>query len=282
MTNARDAAAPSFNRLLVLGRAGSGKTTQVWSLPGRKFAYLFDPNALLSLRGCDLEYVEFLPDSLELDASLKGFNRNSKDDKLKVSKEPTVYMRWVTDLNERGDSGFFKGFDWLVLDSLSLLANAVFDRQMWLNGRYGGIEDLADYRVVGSKIAEVFRSIAAMPINLYCTGHLNSFQDDKTKRIETQINLPGKARVALPMLFSNIWEARATTDEKAAHVILTRAEPRGFQDVRTTIAGLKPVEEVTLPVDTSGKYVNPQNHGIGRLLNLAKPRATLVATGTQP
>src|SRR5512146_2529549 len=111
MANARDAAAPSFNRLLVLGRGGSGKSTQIWTLPGRKFAYLFDPNALLSLRGCDLEYEQFLPDSLELDATLKGFNKGAKDDKLKSSREPTVYMRWVEDLNRRGDAGFFKEFD---------------------------------------------------------------------------------------------------------------------------------------------------------------------------
>lgn len=281
MPNARDAAAPSFNRLLVVGRAGSGKSTQVWALPGRKFAYLFDPNALLALRGCDLEYEAFLPDSLELDATLKGFNKGSKDDKLKINREPTVYMRWVEDLNRRADSGFFKDFDWLIFDSLSLLSNAVFDRQMWLNGRYGGIEDLADFRVVGSKIAEVFRSICALPINLYCTGHLNSFQDDKTKRIETQINLPGRARTMLPMLFSNIWEARANTDEKAGYVILTRAEPRGFDSIRSTIPGLKPIEDVTLPVDSAGRYVNPQNHGIGALLKRAQPRAVLTAASNQ-
>ena len=274
MPNARDTDAAFFNRILMLGQAGSGKTSQIWCLPGRKFAYLFDPNALLSLRGCDLEYEQFLPDSLELDATLKSFNKNAKpDDKLKQGREPTLYMRWVADLNAKGDAGFFKGFDWLIFDSLTLLSNAVFDRQMWLNNRYGGIEDLADYRIVGSKIADVFRSICALPINLYCTGHLNSFQDDRTKKIETQINLPGKARVSLPLLFSNILEARASTDEKAGYVVLTKPEPRGFQAIRCTIPGLKPVEDVTLPTDAQGRYIDPENRGIGALLKRAAPRA---------
>lgn len=275
MPNARDAALTHYHKLLVLGPTGSGKTTQIWTLPGRKFAYLFDPNAILSLRGCDIEYEEFLPDALELDATLKGFNKGSTSDQLKTStkREPTVYMRWVADLNDKHAKGFFKNFDWLCIDSLSLLANAVMDRQMYINGRYGGTEDLADYRVAGSKIAEVFRSICSLPINLYCTGHLTSFQDDKTKRIETQINLPGKARNMLPILFSNIWLAQAATDEKVGHVILTKAEARGFQSIRTTIAGLPAVCDVNIK-----DFTKPEQFGIGAILKGAKPRAAMPLT----
>lgn len=279
MPNAKDAnSSTSFQKILVLGKTGAGKTAQLWSLPGRKFVYLFDPAGLLTLRGCDLEYEQFLPDALEMDATLKGFSKNSKDDKPplninpKTLREPSVYMRWVEDLNRRVGSGYFNDFDWVCFDSLTLLAQAVMDRQLWLNNRYGGIEELADYRVVGNKIAEVFRSICSLPVNLYCTGHINTYQDEKTKRIDSAINLPGKARALLPLLFSNIWEIRATTDDDTSYVLFTKPEPRGFQDIRTTIKGLKPREDITIK-----DFKRAGDYGIGKLIKseMVKPPAAM-------
>lgn len=289
MPNARDATTTAYQRILVVGEGGSGKTTLMRTLPGRKFAYLFDPAALASLQGCDIEYEQFLPDSLELDMALKGFNKGSKDDTLKEhsKREPSTYMRWATDLNTRHESGFFKDFDWLCFDSLTFLADAVMDRQKWLNGRYGGIEDLADYRIAGSKIAETFRSICSLPINIYCTGHITSFQDEKTKRIQMQINLPGRARSMLPLVMSQIWEARSSFDDKAGHVILTRPEPRGFQALRTTIKGLDPVVDVTIK-----DFSRAEEYGIGKMLRrvqssapvttLPKPAAASASTVDAP
>jgi GTPase SAR1 family protein len=46
MANAKDAHATSTPKILLLGDTGAGKTTQVLTLPGRKFAYLFDPKSL--------------------------------------------------------------------------------------------------------------------------------------------------------------------------------------------------------------------------------------------
>ncbi len=183
MPNAKDATVAQYHKLLLLGMGGSGKTTAIRTLPGRKFAFLFDPNAKLSLQGCDIDYEEYLPDVLEMDATLKKFNKTGVSDKAPDSKrEPSVYMRWGKDLNDKATANFFTNYDWLCIDSLTLLASAVMDRQMYINGRYGGIEDLGDYRVARSKIADIYRSICSSPINLFCTGHLTSFQDEKTKQ----------------------------------------------------------------------------------------------------
>src|SRR5690606_22505683 len=99
--SASDIDAFSGYRIMVVGRTGSGKTSQIWTLPGRKLCYLFDPNSIRSLKGCpDLDFEEFYPEFLELDATLKGFNKNAKDDKPITKKEPTVYNRWVDHINE--------------------------------------------------------------------------------------------------------------------------------------------------------------------------------------
>ena len=264
MPNAKDAAIPAYQRILAVGRGAAGKTSQIWTLPGKKFAYIFDPGAMPTIRGMDLDYEPFLPDAADMDATLKGFNKNAKDDKPSRVKEPRVYVDWVEDLNKRYDEGFFNNYDWLIIDSLTLLVMALMDRNMYLNGRYGGIEDLSDFRVAGSKVAEVMRSIFSIPINIYCTGHLNSFQDDKTKRIEIQVNLPGKARNLLPLLCSNIWELRSTAEDKGEHILLTKPEPRGFPDIRTSIPGLKPVESMEIK-----DFKNAENFGIGAMLKKA-------------
>ena len=129
--------------------------------------------------------------------------------------------------------------------------------------RYGDIEELGDYRVVGTKISDLFSSIAAMPINILATGHLQVFQDEKTKVLETSLQLPGRSRNMLPLLFTNIWLATTSDTEKGVrYEVRTQPEQRGLRDIRTSLKGLSAVEDVTIPkFDT-----NAVEHGIGRLL----------------
>lgn len=270
MPNARDGSTASFQKLLVLGEPGAGKTAQLWTLPGRKFAYFFDPNARASVDGLDIDYEEFLPDVDTVDFTLKGFNKGSTSDKPRRKNiEPKTYTAWENDFNDRYDAGFFNNYDWLCFDSLTTMSRALMNRMLFLNGRYGDIEDRSDYRVVGNKLASIFVAIASLKINLYVTGHLTTYQDEKTQKIMTQIGIPGSSRDLLPKLFSNIWLLQAATDDKAGYTLLTRAEPRGFQAIRTTIPGLAPRVDITIP---EKDWRNAGRYGIGKLLADAKPR----------
>lgn len=264
MPNAKDATGAAYQRILVAGRGAAGKTAQVWTLPGKKFAYLFDPAARNTLAGLDIEYEEFLPEAGDLDASLKGFNKGSKDDTLKgpnKARAPQIYVNWTEDFNKRVDDGFFNTIDWLIFDSYTLFQNAVMDRILWLNGRYGAIEELSDYRVSGSKVADISRYIFSLPTNIYATCHLNTYQDEKTKKLDTQINLSGKGRTLIPLLCNSIFELRSSTDEKTGHIMLTKPEPRGFSDIRTSLRGLKPIEDLEIK-----NWAQPEAYGIGNLL----------------
>lgn len=285
MPNLKDAAtSAAYERILVAGRGGSGKTAQIWTLPGRKFAYLFDPAARKTLSGLDIDVEEFLPEAGDMNAALKGFNKDSKTDIIHgpkgPNKEPRVYVNWVEDFNKRLQENFFANYDWFILDSYTLFQNAVMDRNLYLNNRFGQIEDLSDYRVVGSKLADISRNIFSLPINIYATSHLNTFQDEKTKRLETQINLSGKGRTMIPLLCNNIWELRSSSDDKAARVMLTKPEPRGFPDIRTSIKNLKAVEDIEIK-----DWNHPENYGIGAILkksggliyNSKKPKSDTAA-----
>ena len=263
MPNAKDAANSTYHNILLVGPTGSGKTTQIRTLPGKKFAYLFDPNALASLRGADVDYEEWLPDALELDTTIKGFNKGSKSDRPPSAKEPRIYVDWVADLTKKAEEEFFASYDWVCFDSLTFLQKSVFDRQMYLNNRFGGVEELADYRVVGSKLSDLFSSITSEQTNIFCTGHLQTFQDEKTKVITTQLNLSGQARGTIPLMFSDIWLAKnSSTEDTLKYQIQTRPAARGLDTIRSSVSGLEMYEDVTIE-----NISNPETYGIGKILN---------------
>jgi hypothetical protein len=144
----------------------------------------------------------------------------------------------------------------------------MMNRMLYLNNRYGDIEELSDYRVVGNKLSQIFTAISSMRSNLYVTGHIQTFQDETTKRITTQLGIPGAARDMLPKLFSNIWLLQASTDEKQAYTLLTKPEPRGFQAIRTVIPDLPAKIDVTIR-----DWRAPENYGIGAIIRGVKLQA---------
>lgn len=265
MSNAKDADMPAHHRILLVGPTGSGKTAQIWSLPGRKFAYIFDPNSMRTIRGCDVDYELWLPEIQDLDITLKGFNKGSRSDKPARPKEPKLWTEWGDDVNKKYDSRFFDDYDWIIFDSLTFLSKAAMGRQLYINGRYGDIEELADYRVVGSKLSDVFSNICSLPLNILATGHFQVFQDEKTKKLITQIRLPGSSRDILPLVFTDVWMTTTEEDDEGVHYLVrTKPEPRGLQDIRCSISGLDTYEDVTIKVfsdQAAGKA------GIGALLH---------------
>lgn len=266
MPNLKDAGSSPFRRLLVAGPNGSGKSTLIWSLPGRKFAYIFDPNAISSLHGLDIDYELFLPDVTEMDHALKGFNKGAKDDKIGRVTAPMAYNRFVEHWNANGQAMETK-YDWIVVDSLTFLTQAAMKRQLYINGRQGGLEDRGDYRVVGNSLSDLFTAMSSLQVNLYMTAHLQTYQDDKTAKIETQLRAPGSGRDIIPLVFSDIWLASyEDKDGKGVYTVRTVPETRGWKNIRTSLRGLDAVEDVTIPrFDESA-----QNFGIGKLLKKAK------------
>ena len=270
--SAADAELDAFERILLVGPTGSGKTKQIWTLPGRKFVYVFDPNANATLKNapnCDI--VQFMPEFLETDATLKGFNKDSqgkvyKGDSPATRREPSLYMRWVDDLNWRVENGFFKDYQWICFDSMTFLSKSLMDRQLYINNRYGGVEDIGDYKIVGRKLSDVFQSINSLPINVLAICHKTEYQDDLTKKIVTQIRLPGSARDVMPLMYTNVWLAHSEHDGKRTrYKIRTVPEPRGLQEIRSGTQGLAEVEDVTIE-DNS----RPERYGIGAILSRKK------------
>lgn len=250
--------------ILLVGPTGSGKTSLINTLPGKVWVYIFDPNAKSSLFRPDIQGEEWLPDTLELDATIKRFNKDGKpDDKIAASKlEPRVYIEFLESLYDRAENNFFDDFDWVVFDSLTLLQKACHDRQAFINNRYGKPEDRADYRIVGSKMSDMVRSASSEPTNILFTGHIDTWQDETTNKISTELSLSGSAKKQVPLVMSQIWLCQANnTEEKIGYQIQTRPGKSGLQSIRSSIDGLEMFEDVTIR-DKS----DPTSQGIGRLL----------------
>jgi hypothetical protein len=261
--NAKNAKGNSAHRILVLGDTGGGKTTQFLTLPGRKFIYLFDPNAILSLQGHDIEYEEFLPDRINL--SVKSMSASKGGDKTS-NHQNTMYKEWEEDFDAKLKNGFFDDYDVIGLDSATTFLDLIMDRVLTLNGRGGTWPQQDDYGPQMITFSNVVRTLTSMGKTVYMTGHLEVRQADGSTKMLRQPMMTGKLRTKIPLLFSDIFIAEATNDGKGnmTHTLQTVPD-KITTTVRTSLKGLAPVEDVTLDFDKP-----LEGQGLGNLLLLEK------------
>lgn len=261
MANAQSAHGTAKHKFLLLGDTGSGKTTQFLTLPGKKFIYLFDPNAILSLRGHDVEYEEFLPDRLNL--SVRSLSKDKGGDKT-TNHQNDMYVEWEKDFDQKMESGFFEQFDVVGMDSATTFLDLIMDRILTINGRAGNWPQQDDYGPQMSTFTNVCRTLMSLDKTVFMTGHMETKQDELTKRILRQPMMTGRLRTKIPLLFSDIFITEAENDGKGniKHKIQT-APDRMTTAVRSSFnPQLEAFEDVT--IDWSQDVVG---QGIGGLIN---------------
>lgn len=249
MPNAKDAAKIS-HRILTLGGTGNGKTTQFATLPGKKFAYLFDANAIGTLRGQDIDYEEFLPSPLSFDVtSLEKDNQGKQKTSGVIGKRGSdVYRKWEKDVDQKLSSGFFKGYDWISLDSATTLLDLIMDETLTLNGRPGTFPQQDDWGPQMVAFTSIIRSMIGQGVGLYVTGHLKTDKDEHTQRIVQLPLMTGQLREKIPLLFTDVFKMTAVENVgKGTVSYLMETVPNQRETpIRTIIRGLKPKEDVTI------------------------------------
>lgn len=261
MLNAKSSEVPfKPHRILGLGDAGGGKSTQIVTLPRPCFTYFFDPNGLNSIQGHDVDYEEWLPDQLPM--SVFSLKKDGKKDPTKVPGS-SVYQKWEQDFETKAASGFFDKYNTICLDSCTTLLDCIMDRILVINGRPGQFPQQDDYGPQMVTFMNIMRTLTAMNKTIYVTGHLKTDKDEVLGRIIRLPLVTGQLREKLPLLFSDVLVFYADTDptsKKASYNVQTTPDkmtPR----IRTSIKGLEPIEPMTLDWDkpTDGQ-------GIGGLL----------------
>lgn len=260
MPNTRDVDARSPKKILLLGDTGNGKTTQFLTLPGKKYAYLFDPNAKLSLRGYDVDYDEYLPTTVNM--AIKPLAKDKPGDKPTAAKS-TVYQDFEQQFNERIESGFFDQYDWICFDSATTLLDLMMDRVLTINGRFGQWPNQDDYGPQMIAFINLCRNITAMDKGLFVTGHLELKQDEKTKKISNRPMMTGRLVAKVPLLFSEVLVADVDLDDKGkASYRLQTVGSSLTPIIRTSIKGLEPFENVAINFEN-----DPVGQGLGGILN---------------
>lgn len=253
VANAKDAVATEQHRFLVLGDPGGGKTTQFQTFRGKKFAYLFDPSALLSLRGGDIDYEQWTPMNLNL--AVTSLKKERGGDK-KSFDQSTLYMEWEEDFNKKLESGFFDPYDWIMFDSCTTFLDLIMDRVLSINGRFGQWPNEDDYGPQMITFINVCRTLTSMGKGLYMTAHLDIRQDKLTQKIWRKPMMTGRLTVKIPLLFSDILLAEAQVVGDAATWVLQTVPDKMTTTLRTSIKGLEAFENVTIdwskPVEGQG------------------------------
>jgi len=258
--NARDVTASEPRKFLLLGDTGSGKTTQFLTLPGKKYAYLFDPNAKLSLRGYDVDFDEYLPSPVS--AAVTSMKKDSGGDRRSVTSSD-IYQKFESEFDERLKSGFFDPYQWIAFDSTTTLLDLIMDRVLTINGRFGQWPHQDDYGPSMIAFINLCRTVTGMGKGLYMTGHLEVRQDDVTKKISNRPMMTGRLVGKIPLLFSDVFYTDADLDEKGKVAYRIQTVPDAMnRSIRTAFKGLNAYEPVTL--DFTKELVG---QGLGGILN---------------
>lgn len=249
----------SAHRILLVGDTGAGKTTQFATLPGKKFLHIFDPNALLSLRGQDIDYEEYLPSPIP--AAAHSLAKKAGGDARKSSSQ--VYQDFETTFNERLQSGFFDQYDWIGFDSATTLLELIMDRILTINGRFGQWPHEDDWGPQMVAFTNLCRTVTGLGKSCFFTGHMQDKQNRKTGITRRIPMMTGTLVQKIPLLFSDILGCETDKDEKGnVKYLLCTVRDNEFTVVRTSIKGLEPYEDVT--IDWTQPVVG---QGLGGILN---------------
>lgn len=262
LTDISDMGLPKF---LLTGGIGSGKTTQLLTLPGKTFAYFFDPAALSAVRGFDIDYEIFVPKVVSLAA--QSLTKGKGDPKkMQIVDAHKIYTQWEADFEGKIEKKWFEqnGITNIAIDSFTTFADVVMDRILEINGRSGQWPQQDDWTAQMNTLRNVIRTITGqMGMICVCTGHEELIQDELTHRVQNQIILTGKLKAKIPLLFSDVWhlEGNVGADGKYKYTAQTRPDTRN-PSLRTSFRGLDMMYDVTI-----GDFKNPKAFGIGALIS---------------
>jgi hypothetical protein len=186
--------------------------------------------------------------------TLKKEGGDHKHDKpaQKRKVEPLAYPAFEADFQTRCEQGWFheQGYDWLCFDSHTTFTDIIMDRVQYLNGRLGKHPEEADYTACMNLQRTIFRAAIGTGLKVFATAHVEPYKDEFSGRISNRIMTIGRNRIRIPLLFSQTYATERDTDAGGnVSYSLHIAGNRNFPFCRTSVKGLKPVEDITLDPD---------------------------------
>jgi hypothetical protein len=269
MPNASTAAHDEPHRFFLYGDMGGGKSSQILTLPRPTFAYIFDPNSLLTLRGHDIDYEQFLPQDINLDVvstskdpTKSAESRAKKRGPVVMNQKATTYEEWERDFDKKRNSGFFDSYNSIAVDSVTSFLDVIMDYVLSINGRPGQWPEQDDYGPQMVTFTNVMRTIASMGKTVLCTGHYEAWQDRKTMRTTYQLMMTGRLRTKIPLLFSDVWFCEGGIgDDGKSQFTVTTVKDKHIPAARCSFRDMPAVVDVTLDF-----HSDLEQQGLGALI----------------
>ncbi len=269
MPNALDLKDERFDKILMEGNIGTGKTTQFLTLPGKKFIYLFDPSGRKAIKGYDVTYEEFLAEKLNI--TVKSLPKGGKLSEIAGTKiegesrlKAFAYAQWEAHFMESLDNGFFDQFDAIGLDSITSLADIAMDDILAREGLLGYPPALNHHNILKTQMARILRVLCAMDKIIFVTGHTIYRQNEATLKSVNELLITGDLQVRGPLLFSSVlrtsYEALANGKKK---FIVQTIMDKYNENLKSDIPGIAHFQDVTIH-----DMKNPEKYGIGFLIKM--------------
>ncbi len=247
-------------RILAIGPAGAGKTTQLRTLKGKKLLFCFEDNALNSLSGDpNIDYQLYLPDVVEIAPRSLSSKQNVRSTPASEEK-PEAFDNFVKDFNSLlrpENKETLAKYNVIAIDSLTSMSKAVMDSILWINNRMGQQPAMDDWAAQLNTIENTVRKITSLPKTVYITAHDTLMQDDLTKKIVNELVLTGQLKTRIPMLFSDILKFQC---EDGKFSMLTQPDRYNIK-IRRSFNLEDPLVNVTI-----ADFSKPQDSGLGKLL----------------
>ncbi len=266
--NAGDTTTPTYHKIMVVGQAGGGKSKLATTLPGKTFAWVFDPSAESAYAGCPwVDYSKYSLDLLDLTPYSLTKATNERIQKVATVAPPKAYLEYAKDFNQAWSDKLYDSYDNIVLDSYTTFQDAAMDAVMFNNGRFGKVPQQDDYPAQMALAMRNLRSLCSLEKNIYIIFHDTMEQDATTKKMLFIPLITGKNKTRIPNLFNHLIRCSAEQEKnlqtgKMESVYKIQTAPdRYVPGIRTAFTGLDPMHDVTIR-----DFSKAQEYGLGKII----------------
>lgn len=206
-----------YEKVMVYGNSGAGKTVFASSFPGP--IYFCDFDGKISSAASYLSKNN--PDKIK-EIEFDDFTDKTKAKGLRPYQS---FLKKLEELEKDTKAGKYKT---VVIDSLTTLSDAMMEEIMASNpgikGPVPGVPGMQHYLLLSFQFKQLIKRLLAMPCNVVMLGHIKVDKDEVTSRIVYRPMLSGQLPEQIPILLEEVYRAYVETkDGKTSYLAQTQA-----------------------------------------------------------
>lgn len=196
----QESVSAAYNRVLIYGGTGTGKTYSLKTFKLPLFVDSFDPGGSVCLK----EYVKEGKAIVRSEFEVEDWD------------SPSAFDKWDRGFDGLVRSGVFDSVGTYCLDSATTWAQAAMNVVLKTNGRAGKVPHQNDWYPQMVLIEKSLRSIMNLPCDIVFICHDDAVKDEMTGALSKLPLLTGKLSKRIPLLFSEMYYANVNRTSKGA------------------------------------------------------------------